>query len=390
MKAANKTVVAVKFLLLIGSVVAFSFLSVALWGGKAEKAPDRREWAFSASMTVSEFGEWNHVPANVLKKTFGLEPQEDLDERLHDLGLSRGEFVSRIDKALALNAEHESKNWRKILAKFALWIAFLTIVFFLMRKRRVTPGMRKGLYLAAVALFGVTLGSDPSPMGTVKDAIVLLGSKGVVFPPRLIAFTVFSIMVVLANKFICAWGCQFGALQDLVFRLNRDSTDRRGLFRQFKIPFVVSNSVRSIFFALFTAVAFLWAFDMVEPIDPFKVYKPQAIAITGVVFIGAVLLASLFVYRPWCSLFCPFGLVGWLLEKLSVFKVKVDYGRCTACESCSRACPSTVMDTILKRDKVIPDCFACGVCLDVCPTGSISFASGKRAKPPDGKFRRDA
>ncbi len=390
MKDLGKNRVAIQSIFLIGLVVAFSSLSVRLWGAKPEEIPGKREWVFSESMTVAEFGQRNSVPGHVLKDVFHLETKEGLQQAIGEFDLNGAEICARVDKALTINAERESKNWVKILAKFALWMTFLAIVFVLLRKQRVTPTMRKRLYLAAVALFGVILGSDPSPMGTVKDAIMLFGAKGVVFPPRMIALVVFLAMVVLVNKFICSWGCQLGTLQDLMFRLNRESKDRTGVFRQFRIPFVVSNSVRVLFLALFTTVAFLWAVDIIEPIDPFKVYKPQAVGIAAGIFIGVVLLVSLFTYRPWCSLFCPFGLVGWLFEKISVFKVNVNYDTCTACESCARACPSTVMGAILKRDRVIPDCFACGTCIDVCPTNSISFAAGRSSNPPVGKFRRDA
>ena len=90
-------------------------------------------------------------------------------------------------------------------------------------------------------------------------------------------------------------------------------------------------------------------------------------------------------------MFWPVGLVGWVFEKLSWHKIKVDYEACISCEACSRACPSTVMGAILKRDKkVIPDCFACGTCIPACPVDAISFASGKRDLPPEGKFDKKA
>jgi len=193
-------------------------------------------------------------------------------------------------------------------------------------------------------------------------------------------------MVVLANKFICSWGCQIGTLQDFIFRLNRDSKDRKGIFGQIKIPFIISNSIRIIFFAALTAVAFLWAIDIVEPVDPFKIFKPHVIGLAGGIFLGLVLVISLFVYRPWCHFFCPFGLVGWLAEKISIFKIKVDYNKCISCQACSKACPSTVMDAILKQNKIIPDCFSCGNCIEVCPVKAISFTTGKRDKPPEDKF----
>jgi len=136
-------------------------------------------------------------------------------------------------------------------------------------------------------------------------------------------------------------------------------------------------------------ISSIWALDIVELVDPFKIFNPLIPTLLGWIFIALILIASLFVYRPWCHLFCPFGLVGWLFEKLSFFKIKVDYSSCIACDACSKACPSDVMESILKREKkVIPDCFSCGNCIDVCPTNSISFSKGKRDLPPAGKFSK--
>ncbi len=193
-------------------------------------------------------------------------------------------------------------------------------------------------------------------------------------------------MVLVANKFICSWGCQAGVLQDLVFRLNRNERDTKGIFRQYKPSFLMTNTFRVLFLGIFTLAAFLWSVDIIEFVDPFKIYKPMALGVSGMVFVALLLMASLLIYRPWCHLFCPFGLVGWLVEKISLFKIRVNYDSCIACEACSKACPSTVMDAILKQDRVVPDCFACANCIDVCPTDSVSLAAGKRDKPPAGKF----
>jgi len=202
----------------------------------------------------------------------------------------------------------------------------------------------------------------------------------------MIALTVFLILVFVANKFICTWGCQFGTLQDFIFRLNRDPKDRKGIFRQFKPSFAFSNTIRIVFLGVFALIAFLWKTDFIEFIDPFKTFNPGKIVLAGGIFIGAVSVAALFIYRPWCHFFCPFGLAGWIVEKKSLFKVKVDYETCTACEACVKACPSTVMNAILKQDRVTPDCFSCATCIETCPTDSIRFSSGKRSKPPAGKF----
>jgi hypothetical protein len=229
-----------------------------LWGEKPEKIPLRQEVVLQEGMTLAEFGKANQLPNTLLKEAFGLVSKEDLQKRVSELQLSKDQLLSRVNKVLAIEGEHASKNWLKILIKFVLWIFFLGFVFSLVRKRRITSRNRRWVLLSGVVLFGVILGSDPSPMGTIKDAIVLLAKSGVIFPPRAIALTLFLIFVFVANKFVCTWGCQFGTLQDFIFRLNRDSKDRQGVLRQFKPPFVVTNTVRVVFLAAFTLVAFFW------------------------------------------------------------------------------------------------------------------------------------
>ena len=378
----------IQFAALVLVVVGLSFVSSHLWAGKGEGPLEGKPLVIDAGMTVAQYAKRNELPPRLVKNVFALQSQQDGQMPVTSFGLSQEQIRRKTLGLLALRAEHGSKNWGKILVKFGLWLAFLAAVFVLMTKRKVTAQNRNWLLLTAVAVFGVALGSDPSPMGTVKDAVVLYGSRGVIFPPRLIAFGVFLLLVIAANKFICSWGCQLGTLQDLIFRLNRGKEDRRGVLRQFKVPFVVSNTVRIAFFGALVLFAFVRATDIVENIDPFKVFKPQALGLAGAAFAGVVLVLSLFTYRPWCHFFCPFGLAGWIAEKISLFKIQVDYDTCIACEACAKACPSTVMGAILKRDKVIPDCFACGTCIETCPVNAIALKVGKRNRPPAGKFEK--
>lgn len=375
------------FSLILLVVVFGSAVSVHFWAGEEEQLPESITVNVSEGMTVAEFGKKHNLERRELKTIFGLEAPSDLKKRVAEFGMNDDQLNKKVNAALALQAEHTSKNWFKIPLKGILWLIFLSTVFILMRTGKISVRSRKWIYMTAVGVFGILLGSDPSPMGTVKDAIVLLGSKGVIFPPRLIALVVFLLMVVLANKFICSWGCQMGTLQDLIFRLNRDSKDRKGRFGQMKVPFAISNSIRIAFFLLFILFAFAWAMDIVGVIDPFKIFKPQALGIAGGVFIALLLIISLFIYRPWCHFFCPFGLVSWLAEKISLFRIKVDYDKCVSCGACSKACPSTVMEAILKQDRMTPDCFSCGTCIETCPANAISFQYGKRVKPPAGKFQ---
>ena len=365
------------FTALMVLVVVSSWLMSGLWGGKEEKIARPQQLVFTPGETINSFMEGNKIPAAVMTKALGKTSLGDQGVPLAGLlasrSLSNEQLQTKLQKASALVSEDAGKDWQKILPKFALWASFLFVAFRALSKGQFNRKTRKGYYLGAVVLFGIAFGSDPSPMGTVKDAIVLFAKEGVVFPPRIIALTAFLLTVLLANKAICAWGCQFGVLQDLIHRLNRNNADTAGILKQYKLPFIISNGVRVAFFLTFTVVALIAGKDLVEYVDPFKTFNPAHLAITGASTTAILLVASLFIYRPWCHFFCPFGLVSWLLERFSLNKIRVNENACTLCGSCERACPSDVMGAILNKKKVIPDCFSCGTCTEVCPTKAISF-----------------
>ena len=162
----------------------------------------------------------------------------------------------------------------------------------------------------------------------------------------------------------------------MIFRLNRNRKDTKGIFKQYKPPFIVTNTLRVSFFAIFTLVAFQWATDIVDPIDPFKIYKPTVVALFGGVFIAVILIASLFIYRPWCRLFCPFGAISGLISFSLVRYIRTD--ECTDCGLCERICPSHAAD----RDDKKTECYYCNRCVEICPHNAIKYAN------PPSRFRK--
>jgi len=369
-----------RFLLIILIVLVGSIISVRLWSGKAEKIDAPVDLVINENMTIAEIGKANKLENIVLKIAFGLRSKEEMKKKLADFDLTVEQAASKIQKSMALQSEDASKNWVKIVVKFGLWFSFLIFMFVMMKKKKVSTANRSWFYFIAVMIFGIMLSADPSPMGTIKDNFALFGAYHVLFPPRIVAFVVMLIMVILANKFICSWGCQLGTLQDLIFRINKNA-EGKPVIAKIKIPFIITNTVRIIFFVVFVAIALIWAFDIIEPVDLFKIFKPSALGIIGIIFAAVVFSLSLVVYRPWCHFFCPFGLIGWIAEKISITKIKVDYDKCIACGTCIKSCPSTVMEAIIKKKRTIPDCFSCASCIESCPVDAISFSSGKRKNP---------
>ena len=161
---------ALLFIVMIVSVVGLSIISTQIWGGKPEQTTVLKKLIIEKEMTIIQFGEANALTHQALKEIFGLKVKADLEKKLNEYG-TVDQIASMVTKKLALASEHASKNWIKTPVKFRLWFVFLSVIFILRRKRKMTHGLRSGLLSTAILIFGVVLGSDPSPMGTVKDAI---------------------------------------------------------------------------------------------------------------------------------------------------------------------------------------------------------------------------
>ena len=355
----------IAFLIILATVIGISGIAAA--AEKREVTP-----RIDSSWTIEETAIQNGVPGEVLLRNLNLpDNQENRAATLSSLNVSEEQAGLAVRKAITLKNEGASKNWQFILLKFGLWWLLIIGGIVLLTRNLITPARRKWLLLLAVMVFGVLLGSDPSPMGTVKDTVALYGIEHVFFPPRLIAFGVLTAMVIVGNKMICGWGCQFGTLQDLIGQMSP-------IKKKIRVPFNWSQRIRVTVFMVFTLAAFLLSVDLIGMIDPFSIYSPSKLTLLAGFFIAALLLLSLVTYRPWCTFACPFGLTGWFFERFAIFRVRWDEKKCIACGTCKRVCPSQHTIGLLGGAKHPADCYSCGACLKACPVNALKYARKKQ------------
>ena len=207
---------------------------------------------------------------------------------------------------------------------------------------------------------------------------------------------------VVLGRAVCGLLCPFGLVQDLLHKIP---------VPKWNVPKKIDKPARWLKYLVFVVlVVLLPAFAAEESgvIPPYfcqylcpagtlgggiphMVLTPALRGLAGVLFqwkalvLAAVLLAALFIHRPFCRYLCPLGAFYALFNRFSFFQLRLDREKCTGCGACAHVCPMAVE---VPREPDSPECIRCGRCAAVCPEGALScgFARGvPAANTPDAE-----
>ena len=247
----------------------------------------------------------------------------------------------------------------------------------LLKTIKINRNIRTLLMCAVFVLFGVlVIMHQPSPLRAVVDMVTALATGGAIALKKATMLAFIGGLSVIGAKLFCGWVCPFGALQEIVNRIPAPSG------KKIKLPFKISNGIRISIFAISLVMVIATGRDLYtyyNILNPFELFDWHFELVLAVL-VGAVLIASVFVYRPFCYLVCPVGLLTWLLEHVSIFRVRLDKGKCDDCKKCILKSPCPSVKAIMDGDTLRPDCHACGICIDACPKDALEFGIWKKAK----------
>jgi len=231
----------------------------------------------------------------------------------------------------------------------------LAAILALLTKNRVA---RYGVMVFSLAYFGF-YEPCPCPIGSIS----LLSSSILIEPSFniniLVAFLAPIIVTLIVGRIFCGWICPVGVLQETARALGK-------LF--YKKSIKVPSTLTKVKYAVLVAVIFASAFYS-TPVycryDPFRLLFNLEV---GPLLVGAaaVLLASLFIDRPFCKIICPYGALLSLLNKVSFIKIKRN-SRCRNCSLCSKICPMQA-DPGLRGE-----CIVCLECVQKCAFKALEY-----------------
>ncbi len=355
----------------MAAIIAFGMLMDSS-GGKQKQPP-----SFSIDMSIKQIAPGLKVTGKALARELGLPLNVPKNRTLADLKVA----PETLDLAVRHLLSHRGTTL-KYYVFAALVLGGLVFLARLGRPDFSDIKQRKNWYprtpyvmslLISVAIAGFWLGKSPNPMeGVVK---VFKSMAGLYPDPgaKAAALVFFLVLAVAGNKLICGWACPFGAFQELIYSI---PVLRR--IKQKKLPFAVTNTVRALVFIIMLMLLFgvvghrrgLVIYHYINPFNLFNMDMENA-GITLTVLIS--LLGSFVFYRPFCQFICPFGLVSWIAERFSIFRIRINKNQCTQCGACMKACPLDAAKGYVTGTVLPSDCFSCGRCLNVCSFDAIQY-----------------
>ena len=219
------------------------------------------------------------------------------------------------------------------------------------------------------------------PIGALQ---AVLGDRSFNFSFYVVGFIM--LFGILLGRLICGFLCPFGFIQDLLYKIKTPKLkvpkpiDKPLRYLKYivlivfviALPILVTNqySMGDPFFCKFICPA-----GTLEGGIPLLTMNEELKNTIGGLFFWklsvliVILLACIFVYRPFCKYLCPLGAMYALFNKFSFYQMSVDKTRCTNCKLCEKSCK---MNVEITKSIQSTECIRCGECRKICPHGAIS------------------
>ena len=257
-----------------------------------------------------------------------------------------------------------------------IWLIVMVVTLILLSKKKLTKIASIIILAIVFIVLGIIFGAQPNPVLPFQNFAlrIELGS------PLLQILQAFNItMILLLTTFLfgrifCGYACPLGAIQELMskfqFRSNlKDQKNKKTISLNPKIAFFI----RMGYFIIFILSGILWGLAVVQYLnvfEGFKIIKNPGFPIVGIpaILIGIIIITSIFIYRPWCCLFCPFGALAELTSRVSLFKLRRT-DACNDCGLCEKICPTQEAE----RDSHKGECYLCNRCVEICPQNAIEL-----------------
>jgi NosR/NirI family nitrous oxide reductase transcriptional regulator len=217
-------------------------------------------------------------------------------------------------------------------------IGALLMTTWLALKKRSRQGLI-WMSVFSLAYFGFYRQGCICAVGSVQNVSLALFNTNYSIPLTALLFFIIPLLFALAfGRVFCAGVCPLGAIQELT-----------GL-KPVKLPKSVELTLALMPF-IYLAIAILFASTnsqfLICRYDPFVgIFRLDA-PYTMIIFGALLLLAGIFVNRPYCRFLCPYGVLLNIFSRFAGRHLTITPAECINCRLCEEVCP---YDAIIPSD----------------------------------------
>jgi ferredoxin-type protein NapH len=224
------------------------------------------------------------------------------------------------------------------------------------------------------------------PLATFACPIGVVAQFGALHIFPFVAVGTIIVAGAFLGTFICGWVCPFGYLQDLIGKIKT---------HKFTLPRWTAHIRWAVLIGLvvlvpvFLGEAHPLFICRVCPAGALEGSVPNMVkqatagetvvwpSVAKTVILVLFLLAIFVKYRPWCTLFCPLGLIFGVFNRFSMFFLRFNRAKCGDCSVCHTICKYNVRPDERAND------VRCIRCLDCTRCRAVTFTNVfKRAEQP--------
>ncbi|MEN8168445.1 MAG: NapH/MauN family ferredoxin-type protein [Pseudomonadota bacterium] len=307
-----------------------------------------------------------------LAQVFGAKPQRpSKDEQSAEvLAIYEGKR-GKLSKADVENVRHEHKKtccnkWQRRRWATLILVNLLFVVSFYFDVQLLEGSLTASRFVGF-------------HMADLNAALqVMLAYKHVVLNLIIGTVTVFLFWLLLGGRSFCSWVCPYHLLSEWAEYLHLWLV-RKKIVKNHSF----NRKVRGVFYVIFALLALVSGYTVFETLSPTGILSRALIYGPGValIWVAALLLFEVFYSRrAWCRYVCPIGVTYGVVGLASPVRVKYNAEACHHEGDCRKVClVPHVLDLTIRgtaydvNQDVGADCTRCGMCVDVCPTSSLTY-----------------
>jgi ferredoxin-type protein NapH len=300
-----------------------------------------------------------------------------------------------------------SFNSKVSLVAFLITFIFFNVLFFMILYKGKVDRYRATGFIVLALFFALTFIVDLIGMrGTMTFShetmlsceipfchivttmviLPLIFTGSIIFPGSIIGgfasiasmlVIVIGVMLALGRGF-CSWGCFYGGWDDGTSRILRKPVIKKinPAFRWASFAVLIIVAITSALVLEPTYCDWLCPFKTVTEFEKVTSFTVLLKTITFVSLFAAlvIVLPLLTKKRIQCTTLCPMGALCSLSNKINVFEVRIDKGKCTECMLCTKVCPTMSLEKQdVEKGKPSITCMKCGKCIDSCSKSAINY-----------------